>query len=75
MTRRLPVVLRSQCRDGAMDAMTAQVLGTSRSVPLDALQGFRKVLGEKERHEAVASEASKPPLPSGEKRNDKDPGQ
>jgi hypothetical protein len=58
VTRRLLVVLRSQCRDGAMYAMAAQVLGTSRSVPLDALQSFRKVLGEKEKHEAVASEAS-----------------
>jgi hypothetical protein len=41
-----------------MYAMAAQVLRTSRSVPLDALQGFGKVvLGEKEKHQAVASEA------------------
>jgi hypothetical protein len=41
-----------------MYAMAAQEVGTSRTVPLNALQRLEKVLGEKEKHEAVASEAS-----------------
>lgn len=56
-----------------MCTMTAQKLGTSREVPLDALQGFRTVLGEKEKHEVVASEASV--RSQVEKRNDKGAGQ
>lgn len=41
-----------------MYAMTAQEVRTSRSVPLNTLQGFRNVLGEKEKHEVIASKAS-----------------
>lgn len=41
-----------------MYAMAGARVGTSRRVPLNRLQGVRKVLGEKEKHEAVASEAS-----------------
>ena len=33
-----------------MYAMAAQEVGTSRSVRPDSLQGFAKVLGEKEKH-------------------------
>lgn len=56
-----------------MSAMAAQEVGTWCNVPLNAPQGFGQVLGEKGKHEAVASESrGKPPLPSGEKRNDKD---
>lgn len=41
-----------------MYAMAVQEVRTSRSVPLSTLQSFRNVLGEKEKHEAIASEAS-----------------
>jgi hypothetical protein len=48
----LAVVQRAQCRNEAVNAtvnaMAARGVGTSRRAPLDALQGFGKVLVEKE---------------------------
>lgn len=50
-------IMRGECRDEAMYAMATRKVGMSRRVPQDALQGFGKVLVEKEKHQAVASEA------------------
>ena len=44
----LAVVQRAQCRDKTVNAMAVRGVGTSRRAPLNALQGFGKVLVEKE---------------------------